>query len=836
MMKYFVCIFVFISLSLNSQVKETTLDATWTFKQKGSEHYYSASIPGTVHTDLVNNALIKNPFFGENEKSVQWVENEDWEYKGVFNCDQLTLQNRFIELSFEGLDTYAKVFLNGTQILEANNMFRIWNVDVKPFLKVGENILQITFESALKKGKAEAAKLNYTLPGDEKVFTRKAQYQYGWDFGPRLGTCGIIKPIKLISWNDLKIVSIRHQIQKLDSTIANIQFITEIQSAKDTACTIGIHSYFQKAKKATSASNNSTRIIYLHKGLNNDTLEYTIQNPHVWQTNGVGDANLYEFDFNIIHKKEVAFLKHLSIGLRTLELVKENDFFGQSFYFKLNGAPVFMKGANYIPQDNFLSKVKSSDYKRIIEMAKEANMNMLRVWGGGVYADDEFYNLCDKNGLLVWQDFMFACAMYPGDSTFVENVTQEITQQVQRLQNHPCIALWSGNNEIDEGWQNWGWQKQYKYSKLDSTKIWKDYIHLFQNLIPAIVKKNSPQIPYWASSPSIGWGHQESLMRGDSHYWGVWWGMEPFDIYNKKIGRFMSEYGFQGMPAMSTFKTFCDTNELMLNSKPLIAHQKHPTGYQTIQTYMERDYKIPTNFNNYIYVSQLLQRDGMKIAIEAHHRAMPYCMGSLFWQLNDCWPGTSWSSIDYNYTPKALYFETKKLFGNLTISIHPNKSKYDIYVVSDKQNSIKGVIDISIKNMKGEILFRQFDTLTIKANESNVCFTLVDSILKGVNKNEVYLSCQLKNTKGELLTRTTYCFVKPKELKLKDPGIKIIYLTNTNFILISSRAFVKDLYLFSNNINLKFSDNFFDVEPNQVLQIKLDSKTLPSYLYNLRIN
>ena len=454
---------------------------------------------------------------------------------------------------------------------------------------------------------------------------------------------------------------------------------------------------------------------------------------------------------------------------------------------------------------------------------------MLRVWGGGVYADDEFYNLCDRNGILVWQDFMFACAMYPGDSAFVENVIQEITQQVTRLQNHPCLALWSGNNEIDEGWQNWGWQKQYKYSKLDSTKIWENYKHLFQNVIPIITKKISPQIPYWASSPSIGWGHKESLLQGDSHYWGVWWGMESFDIYNKKVGRFMSEFGFQGMPDMNTFKTFCDTNELTLNSTSVLAHQKHPTGYQTIQTYMGRDYKIPQKFESYIYVSQLLQRDGMKTAIEAHHRAKPYCMGSLYWQLNDCWPGTSWSAIDYNYHPKALYFETKKLFKDLSISVHPNRNEYDIYIVSDKQNTIKGELEIGIKNMKGEILFQKSDTLTIMANESKVYFTLNERYLQAFNKNEIYMTCQLKNSMGEVLAKNSYCFAKPKELKLLDPEIKIELSKQKNTLLISSKNFVKDLYLYSNNSKMQFSDNFFDIEPNQPIEVKSE---LGIKLYN----
>ena len=533
----------------------------------------------------------------------------------------------------------------------------------------------------------------------------------------------------------------------------------------------------------------------------------------------MGEANLYGYDVNLRYNG-LAINHYGTMGLRTLELVQEKDSIGKSFYFKLNGKPVFMKGANYIPQDNFVSSVKQNDYKKIIQMAKDANMNMLRVWGGGVYADDEFYKECDRNGILVWQDFMFACAMYPGDSAFVENVKQEITQQVKRLRTHPCIALWCGNNEIDEGWQNWGWQKQYKYSKKDSTTIWNDYDVLFHKVIPQIVAENNSSVSYWPSSPSIGWGHKESLQQGDSHYWGVWWGNESFETYTKKVGRFMSEYGFQGMPDMNTFKGFCDSNELNLNSKSVKAHQKHPKGYETIQTYMERSYKVPADFRKYNYVSQLLQRDGMKIAIEAHHRAKPYCMGTLYWQLNDCWPVTSWSAIDYNYKPKALYYETKKLFNDITISVKEEKSDYQIFVISDKLVGTKGSLTISIKNMQGHVLYNNTNTVAVNANESNIYLTINKNEIEALAKNEIYISCELTTSEGKMITKNKYFFVKPKELKLQAPELTINYSKEKHCLLLSSKAFIKDLYLHSNNPNITFSDNYIDIEPNQIIEIK----------------
>ena len=508
------------SLLAKAQSGSVELNANWQFKKSGSNPYYPAVVPGTVHTDLLNNKLIKEPFYSDNEKSSQWIENENWEYFGKFTCDNIILKNKHIELSFEGLDTYAKIFLNGQQILECNNMFRSWHVDVKQYLKAGENTLQINFESAVKKGKAEATKLPYTLPGDEKVFTRKAQYQYGWDWGPRFVTCGIYKPLKLTYWNDVAVLSINPIIKNITDSIADIAFVVETKSDTTISGRLNINTYRGEVNSAKLQYNNNYPL-KLEKGINIDTFNYSIRNPKLWNSNGLGEAQLYGYDVNLKYNG-IAINHYGTLGLRTLELVQEKDSLGKSFYFKLNGKPVFMKGANYIPQDNFVSRITKLDYKKIIQMAKDANMNMLRVWGGGVYANDEFYKECDRNGILVWQDFMFACAMYPGDSAFVENVKQEVTEQIKRLRSHPSLALWCGNNEVDEGWQNWGWQKQYKYSKKDSAKIWNDYENLFHQVIPQIVKKQNPSVYYWPSSPSIGWGHRESLQQGDSHYWGVW--------------------------------------------------------------------------------------------------------------------------------------------------------------------------------------------------------------------------------------------------------------------------------------------------------------------------
>lgn len=781
----------------------------WTFNKQNDLQKNKAKIPGTIHTDLFENRLIPNPFLDTNEKDLQWIENENWEYETKFNLSKSELKNQNIDLIFEGLDTYATIYLNGKLLLEVDNIFRTWNKSVKNELQIGENHLKIIFKSASNLGKVEAKKLPYILPGDEKVFTRKAQYHYGWDWGPRFVTCGIYKPIKLHFWNDIQIENVRYEQDSLTDELALINFVISLNCEKSGNYKLNI--------------NSESKNFELQKGQNKIEFPYEIANPKRWWCNGLGEANLYNFQINIFKKKKIIDSKNLNIGLRTIELVQEKDDVGKSFYFKVNGKPVFMKGANYIPPDSFLPRVTDSTYNAIVKNAVAANMNMIRVWGGGVYAGDAFYEACDKNGILVWQDFMFACAMYPSDEKFVENVKLEVIDNVNRLQNHPSIALWCGNNENDEGWKNWGWQKQYNYSDSDSTAIWKGYEKLFHEVIPQTLESlvSKEKNIYWPSSPSIGWGRKESLLQGDSHYWGVWWGMEPFEIYKKKVGRFMSEYGFQGMPSLETFSKFTNSENLNLHSEAVKAHQKHGTGYQTIQTYMERDYKIPTKFEDYIYVSQLLQAEGMKTAIEAHRRAKPYCMGTLFWQLNDCWPVTSWSSVDYFGNWKAFQYQAKRSFENILISVNEEENQYKIYIVNDEQNTIKEKLEVQLFDFNGKLLWDKVSEIKIEENTSKVYFQIDKKEFEKFDLKKAVINARV-NTSNQC----NYFFVKPKDLSLEKPTIQIKKISDQT-IVITTDKLAKNVFLSSENETF-FSDNYFDVLPNEkrIIQLSKPAKDI----------
>ena len=839
MKKNWIILFLLIPVFVYSQTSERSLNqCNWTFKKNSDAKWMKATVPGTVHTDLLANKIIPDPFYGDNEKQVQWIEKNDWEYQCTFNISKQELIQEHIELQFKGLDTYASIYLNDSLILTTDNMFRTWNIDIKKIALLGKNKLRILFESSVNKGKEEAKKLSYTLPGDEKVFTRKAQYQYGWDWGPRLLTCGIWKDVQLKYWNDARIKTVQNKIIELNDSVALINFICEIES--DTTA----NAYIDITKAAsTDLKDQRTVKVPLKKGIHKYELEYIIKDPNRWWPHGMGQQYMYNIFISLSFNRKILDIHHSALGLRTIELVNEKDSIGTSFYFKINGKPLFIKGANYIPQDNFIPRVKAENYFTIIQSAVDANMNMLRLWGGGIYENDEFYRQCDLNGILVWQDFMFACAMYPGDKHFMNNIAAEATEQVERLRNHPSIALWCGNNEVDEGWKNWGWQKQYNYSEKDSSEIAINNTIIFDYLLKDIVNIHDGSIVYWPSSPSIGWGHKESLLNGDSHYWGVWWGMEPFENYNTKVGRFVSEYGFQGMPNLNTLikvglfpkrnkkdivyedKYASDISPHIIDSTVLNAHQKHPTGFQTINSYMARDYKIPQHrIEHYTYVSQLLQADGMRTAIEAHRRNKPHCMGTLYWQLNDCWPVTSWSTIDHNNIFKAAHYQVKRSYKDVILSIVEKNDSIHIYAISDLPHKIeKAELGLSLYNFEGNALWSNFNAIQIEGNSSTIIFSIDKNTIKTFDLNEIYLKSELVILDGSVSTASDiHYFVKPKELKLKQANYTITQSTckqdhseTLQCFTIKTDVLIKNAMISIDGTDLNLNDNFSDILPNE---------------------
>ncbi|HNZ42053.1 MAG TPA: glycoside hydrolase family 2 protein [Bacteroidales bacterium] len=807
----------------------------WQFSESGAKMCHAARVPGTIHTDLLENNLIKDPYYACNEKDLQWIEAKDWEYKTVFPADEKLLKNEHIVLVFEGLDTYARVYLNNTLVITADNMFRRWTTEVKPLLKKDSNELKVVFESTVNKAKEQAAGLRYTLPGDEKVFVRKAQYQFGWDWGPRYVTCGIWRPVYLEFWNNAKITNTQVVQKSVGKESAELSFVNTILAEKNCETEIQIE-------------DTKTDVLYvsqkinLKKGSNKVAVNIKINRPELWWTNGLGKPFLYSFKISLLEGKTTLDESTVRTGIRTLELVSEKDDIGESFYFKLNGVPVFMKGANYIPQDNFVPRVKEEEYRDLILQAKESGFNMLRVWGGGIYENDIFYDLCDEHGILVWQDFMFACAMYPGDSLFTANVREEVLQNVVRLRNHPCLALWCGNNEIEEGWNNWGWQKQYKYSDADSLEIWNNYLKLFRKDIPKIIQLADSGRFYRPSSPKYGWGRDQSLTDGDSHYWGIWWGMQPFETYTAKVGRFASEYGFQAFPEKSTFQKVALPDEWVLDSEALKCHQKHPTGYETIKTYMQREYKVPCNIDDYIYVSQLLQAYGIKTAIEAHRNAKPRCMGSLYWQFNDCWPVVSWSGMDYYHNKKALQFFVKKAFNDIVVTLTNNEKNITVQLISDKTEFVPSQVELKLMDFHGKVRWEEKRFVNIKPGMNKV-IEKIDKrlLLADVSLHKSLVLSARVIVDDRVVSQNYLYFKKPKDLALEDPEIsyEVSKLPEGLEIKISTKLLAKNVFISFENCDsrdIQLSDNFFDMLPGSTVVILAKTMENPDEIIkNLRV-
>jgi beta-mannosidase len=764
----------------------------------------------------MNNKVIPDPFKDENEKKVLWIENENWDYQTSFTVSLKELDNQNIDLVFYGLDTFSEIYLNGKFLKKTDNMFRKWTISVKQNLKTGDNILQIKFKSSVNVGKELAKKVSFTMPESPRSFVRKAQYQFGWDWGPRLVTAGIWKDVTLNFWNQVKLENVKIEQKALTKQKADLNIHAEI--------------FAEKAGDFKVSINNQSQNISLKQGLNTISIPYQIKNPKLWQPSGWGDPNLYDIKFSLQKDSKILAEKTERIGLRTVELIQEKDSKGKSFYLKINGNSLYIKGTNWIPSDSFTPRISKEKYQKLIKDSKEANMNMIRVWGGGIYENDEFYRACDENGILVWQDFMFAGSFYPADENFQQNVEFEVKDQVERLQNHPSLALWCGNNEVDEAIVNWGYQKQFKYSKEDSLQVWKDYKKIFHEVIPNAIKKyaTSDKTIYWPSSPSIGWGHKESLTEGDSHYWGVWWGEQPFEIFNEKVGRFMSEYGFQGMPTLETTKAmFSGTPDLNLQNGTIKAHEKHARGWEIIDTYMKRDYKIPTDFVKYNYISQLLQARGMQIAIEAHRRAKPYNMGTLYWQLNDCWPVVSWSSIDYLGNWKALHYQIKRSFENQVILAEEKDGILNFYAVNDELKKFENVqLELEVNKFDGENISTSVSVRNGKSLEGILQFDPagINELIGNSDKNEVFLNLIVRGKNEKIIAENNYFFAKPKDLKLPKPTIKIKKISSTE-IEISTDVLAKDVYLIGDT---HFSDNFFDLLPKTSKKIKL-SKPLGKF-------
>ena len=764
---------------------------------------------------------------------MQWIDKEDWVYTTTFTADKALLAKECIELVFEGLDTYADVYLNDELLLKADNMFRRWRIDVKSHLREGNNNLKVYFHSVVKidMPKWEALPFQYYRWQDQSengglfkrkisVFCRKSAYHYGWDWGPRLITSGIWRPVYLESWDSLRISDIFYNQKNVTEKRADIDVEFEILSQNESKASLRVID----EKTGKILAKGAAQLV---KGENKVVVPMNIAKPKLWWCNGLGEAHRYAFRTEVEVDGKVIDSRHHDIAVRSLKVIRNEDKDGRSFYFELNGKAVFAKGANYIPCDSFLTRVTDEIYEKTIADAVAVNMNMLRVWGGGIYENAKFYEECEKNGIMVWQDFMFGCALHPCEGEFAENVRQEAIDNIKRLRNYGCIALWCGNNECYDtlmsckrSYEKKGIDMKY----FDIQKAQFDY--QYYELLPEVCAKYDPSRYYHPMSPWAGKDIKadHAMNRGDFHYYGVWGSRKPFDTYNTKIARFMSEYGFQSFPEIGSIKRYApNPKDWNIFSEVMMAHQRGgKSANGKINDYLTKEYWPQSDFEKFLYMGQVMQGDAIKIAVEAHRRNMPFCQGSLYWQHNDCWPVASWSSRDYYGRWKAMHYFARHFFDKYLLSAYPHDGRLKVFVVSDNQSNTKAEFKVEVMTLTGKVVKSFSKQVVVPANTSTVMYDeAIEAVLGGEKTENLVIVSSLKV--GNKLYSSNNYFVKQGELNF--PACKI----STNVekceggveVTVSTDNFARAVYLSIEDIDNFFEENYFDLLPGTSRTIKV---------------
>lgn len=821
-------------MKLKTAVKN--LHEGWKFRQARLTNWYPATVPGVVHTDLLQNKIIEDPFFRLNERGLQWIDKEDWVYETCFTLAADMMRKENMELVFEGLDTYADVYLNDECILKADNMFRRWSIPVRQYIREENNILKVYFHSPVKIDvpKWDALPYQYPASNDQSengglfnkkisIFARKAGYHYGWDWGPRLVTSGIWRPVYIRAWSDLRINDVFIEQKEVGAGRAVIAGHVELDADKDMDGVL-----------VTITDEATGRVLGewqadLKRGTNRVTVDFVLHKPKLWWSNGLGEPFLYRFRTDIIAGGELLDSKTERVGIRSLKVVHQPDKDGHTFYIELNGRPVFAKGANYIPLDNFLPRVTPENYKRTILDAAGVNMNMLRVWGGGIYENDVFYDLCDEHGIMIWQDFMFACSMYPAEGALLDNIHQEAVDNVKRLRNHACIALWCGNNECQDAWLGWGWKCEIeRQNKEYADKIWAQYRQQYHVTLPGVVREYAPGTFYWPSSPFAFEGEMSGTTDGDRHYWSVWHGKAPISDYDSEKSRFFSEYGFQSFPEFESVKRYAPYPEDWdIRSEVMMSHQRggdHANGL--IETYLLNEYKKPRDFRAFLYMNHVLQGDAIKTAIESHRRQMPYNMGTLFWQHNDCWPVASWASRDYYGRWKAQHYYVRKAYDDILISSVVEGDDLKVYAVSDRLENTSGRLQLQVCQFDGTVVHHWGKSVGISGNDSRVCFSApLAKLLEGANRGTVYVRVDYTDKSGRVY-HNNYCLGKQKDMDYPkvDLQTEVRSIEGGYEVTVSADKFARAVCLSVADNESVYSDNYFDVQPKSSVQVQVRTR------------
>ena len=795
------------------------LNENWSMRKSGDTKWRPASIPGSVYSNLLEQGEMKNPYYGENQYEVCEISRNDFEFACYFKVTEDIIAQEKNFLQFDGLDTLVDIYLNGQKLGRADNMHRTWRYDVTGAINTELNELKLYFYSPIRYIEEKQAErplwgVATTIPG--YPYLRKAHFMYGWDWGPQLPDMGIWRKVTLYGVSKALLDNI-HIRQEHKSGGVELSIQAEIEAFSEGRFDMDVRILDPEGKV----------IAICKKRLNGKdcNCEMKINNPKLWWPNGYGEQPLYPVEARLMEGDCCIDSKTVRTGLRTIRVSRDDDQWGQEFCIVVNETKIFAMGADYIPEDQIISRCSPSKTRHLLEQCVKANFNHIRVWGGGYYPEDYFFDICDELGLLVWQDFMFACAMYPGDPEFLENVKQEAVDNVIRLRNHPCIALWCGNNEIDAAWRGWGWKREYTQQQQE--RIFKAYTDVFHRLLPEVIEKYTDGDDYWPSSPmsgpEIGDHEIRPANRGDNHYWGVWHEKHKFEEYEKNIGRFISEHGFQSFPEFETVRQYTLPEDYDIESEIMSAHQRSGIGNLRIREYMGWYYQVPEDFGQMLYMSQVLQARAMRIAMETHRRHMPYCMGSLVWQLNDCWPVASWSTTDYYHNWKAAQYALREACKPVILAPQVTADSLKLWVVNDLPTPLAGTYTLEIKGFDGKLHQTRQGKYKIKANEAApIAASSIAGLLQDNSHRETMAVITIRQGK-KIVDRQNVYFALPKELLLRQPDIQIQISEEQGkkYLTATTDRLACDVMFYLPGVKAVFTDNYKDLLPGHPFRTEI---------------
>ena len=806
-----------------------SLKGTWllnsSYLERKNLYNLKVTVPGSIYNDLIQYHLIDEPYYRDNESKMLEIMEDDYAYSRTFKLTNNEI-NKEINLVFLGLDTVTEIFVNEKLVTKTYNMHRRYLVNINEYVNVGINKLEVIIKSPLDFIRKEEKKLTHDLMNMEYAVKgyggiRKAHSMFGWDWGPQMPDGGI--------WRDLFLEIIDNG--KIKDVLVYQE--TNLDKAK---LTIKVNNYYRKGNLDVilHLSNGEYKYQAKQKIKDLNIFEVEIDKPNLWYPVGYGSQPLYDLEIELLNDKKIEDMNKQRIGLRKMEIIQEDDCYGRSFMPVVNGKKVFIKGSDYIIEDNILPRAGIEHTKFLLDSAVSCNQNCLRVWGGGLYPSDEFYNLCDEKGILIWQDLMFACGYYNMENElFVNEIKEEILDNVRRIHNHPCIMLICGNNENETAALNWN------IPSFEYTKKW--YLYQYEELIPSLLKEDANDIFYWPSSPSSGGGFNDpnSDKMGDMHYWGVWHNNEPIENYKLYYPRMMSEFGMQSFPSMKTIKEFTVPNDRNIYSYVMERHQKNKSANQKIMNYIGSMFKYPKNLEFISYVSELIQAEAVKYCVEHLRRNYPRCMGAIYWQLNDCWPVASWSSIDYYGRYKALQYYSKKFYAQELVSIDVNndtkfdylvscgKQRINVYFISEKEEIKNYTIKAIFSKFDGEIIEEISDEFKIEPYSSK-CLMKIDAAYNLDEQMNTFMRVIVYDKDENVITENDACFLKDKYLNLQKPNIKYKLECNGDeyFIHLMSNTYTKYVWVDLKNDDAIFSDNFFNLYPYETKVISFRSKKI----------